>query len=131
MRIARLLAVLLLGFITLASNANPPIPNPPQHVLSSSIPARLIISRDKDAPNACDVALQVDEQLNARVPLGETLELQVPAGEVGLLLQLEPTGYCAQIPLQNAQSILIQPGETRYFQLVYRNDALFLAPQVN
>jgi len=131
MRVAPLLASLLLCFTHLAVLADPPFLSQTQRMLVPSNPARLVISRDRNAPTACDVTLLVDGQINARVALGETVELQVPTGEVGLLLNLEQTGYCAQIALQNAQSILIEPGETRHFQLVYSDDALFLAPQAN
>jgi hypothetical protein len=131
MRTAPLLVSLLLSLSPPAALADPPFLSPTQRMLSPNGLARLVISRDRDAPNACDVALQVGEQLNARLPVGETLELQVPAGQISLRLSLDNAGYCAQIPLQNAQSILIRPGTTRYYQLVYRDDSLFLSPQTN
>ncbi|MGE8497435.1 MAG: hypothetical protein ACN6O6_07985 [Pseudomonas sp.] len=129
MRTIPLLIGLLLSLGTLPAHANAlPLetqvlqPNPDEI-------ARLVISRDRDAPNACNVEVRLGEQVLVPVPLGESVTLELPPGEHSLLLSIEPGGYCADIPLSNSQSILIEPASTRYFQLVYKEDALFLAPQ--
>jgi len=126
---ATLLASLLMGLGSLPSQAETSLPATPQAWSSAEGEARLIISRDRNAPNACDVELRLGEQWITRVPLGESVTLHVPAGEQSLYLSIEPGGYCADITLGNSQSIILEPGTTRYFQLVYNDDALFLAPQ--
>ncbi len=91
--------------------------------------AKLIISRDRSAPNACDLQLRVDQQLVVALPAGESVTLDVPSGERTLVLTPSREGFCAEIDLASNQSILLQPGEVRRYQAVYEEQKLFLAPQ--
>lgn len=126
---ATLLASLLLGVGSLPGQAETTLPAEPHPGMGVDGEARLIISRDRNAPNACDVEVRLGEQWVTQVPLGESISLHVPAGEQSLSLSIEPGGYCADITLSNSQSIILEPGTTRHYQLVYNEDALFLAPQ--
>lgn len=91
--------------------------------------AKLIISRDRSAPNACDLQLRIDQQLVVALPAGESVTLDVPSGERTLALTPSREGFCAEIDLASNQSILLQPGEVRRYQAVYEEQKLFLAPQ--
>ena len=91
--------------------------------------AKLIVSRDRNAPNACDLQLRVDEQLVVPIPAGESVTLDVPSGERSVVLTPAREGFCAQIDLVSSQSILLQPGEVRRYQAIYEEQKLFLAPQ--
>ena len=91
--------------------------------------ARLIVSRDRNAPNACDLQLSIDNQVIAPLPLGESVTLDVPSGERQVILAPSKEGLCANIPLVSSQSLLLQPGETRRYQAIYEANRLFLAPQ--
>ncbi len=91
--------------------------------------AKLIVSRDRNAPNACDLQLRVDEQLVVALPAGESVTLDVPSGERTVVLTPSREGFCAQVELASSQSILLQPGEVRSYQAVYEEQKLFLAPQ--
>ncbi|MCW2291643.1 hypothetical protein M2262_001693 [Pseudomonas sp. BIGb0408] len=91
--------------------------------------AKLIVSRDRNAPNACDLQLRVDEQLVVPIPAGESVTLDVPSGERSVVLTPSREGFCAQIDLVSSQSILLQPGEVRRYQAIYEEQKLFLAPQ--
>ena len=91
--------------------------------------AKLIVSRNRNAPNACDLQLRVDEQLVVALPAGESVTLDVPSGERTVVLTPSREGFCAEIGLVSSQSILLQPGEARRYQAVYEEQKLFLAPQ--
>lgn len=91
--------------------------------------AKLIVSRDRNAPNACDLQLRVDEQLVVALPAGESVTLDVPSGERTVVLTPSREGFCAEIGLVSSQSIVLQPGELRRYQAVYEEQKLFLAPQ--
>ncbi|TBU83366.1 hypothetical protein DNK06_02715 [Pseudomonas daroniae] len=91
--------------------------------------AKLIVSRDRNAPNACDLQLRVDEQLLVPIPAGESVTLDVPSGERSIVLTPSREGFCAEIDLVSSQSILLLPGETRRYQAIYEEQKLFLAPQ--
>lgn len=91
--------------------------------------AKLIVSRDRNAPNACDLQLRVDEQLVVPIPAGESVTLDVPSGERSVVLTPSRDGFCAEIDLVSSQSILLQPGEVRRYQAVYEEQKLFLTPQ--
>ncbi|TWE09714.1 hypothetical protein FB481_102243 [Pseudomonas sp. AG1028] len=91
--------------------------------------AKLIISRDRSAPNACDLQLRVDGQVVVTLPAGESVTLDVPSGERTLVVTPSREGFCAQIDLASSQSTLLQPGEVRRYQAVYEEQKLFLAPQ--
>ncbi len=97
--------------------------------LDPAAAAKLIVSRDRNAPNACDLQLRVDEQLVVALPAGESVTLDVPSGERSVVLTPSREGLCAEIDLVSSQSLLLQPGETRRYQAVYEERKLFLAPQ--
>lgn len=97
--------------------------------LDPAAAAKLIVSRDRNAPNACDLQLRVDEQLIVALPAGESVTLDVPSGERSVVLTPSREGFCAEIDLVSSQSLLLQPGETRRYQAVYEERKLFLAPQ--
>jgi hypothetical protein len=90
--------------------------------------AQLIISRDSTVPQSCAVELDMEEQQTARLPAGESLSLEVPPGEFSLRVKLSQAEQCARIGLASSRSILIGPGETQRYQVMFDNDALFLAP---
>ena len=91
--------------------------------------ARLIVSRDRNAPTACDLQLSIDNQVIAPLPLGQSVTLEIPSGERQVILAPSKEGLCADIPLISSQSLLLRPGETRRYQAIYENDKLYLAPQ--
>lgn len=91
--------------------------------------AKLIVSRDRNAPNACDLQLRVDEQLIVPIPAGQSVTLDVPSGERSVVVTPAREGFCAEIDLVSSQSILLLPGEVRRYQAVYEAQKLFLAPQ--
>lgn len=97
--------------------------------LDPAAAAKLIVSRDRNAPNACDLQLRIDEQLVVALPAGESVTLDVPSGERTVVLTPSREGFCAEIGLLSSQSILLQPGEVRRYQAVYEEQKLFLAPQ--
>lgn len=90
--------------------------------------ATVIISRDRDAPTACDVELLIPGQAPLALPLGESVELNIPAGNFNVELALSPAGYCGSINLHSRQSMLVKPGATRYFQVRVSQDTIFLSP---
>ncbi|UQY35412.1 hypothetical protein K8U54_02610 [Pseudomonas fulva] len=97
--------------------------------LDPAAAAKLIVSRDRNAPNACDLQVRIDEQLVVALPAGESVTLDVPSGERTVVLTPSREGFCAEIDLLSSQSILLQPGEVRRYQAVYEEQKLFLAPQ--
>ncbi|ARU89122.1 hypothetical protein [Pseudomonas sp. M30-35] len=107
-----------------------PIERPEIHFESTAeYTAKVIISRDRDAPTACDVEVLITGQDPLSLPLGESVALSIPAGKFNVELTLSPAGYCGSINLISEQSMLIKPGQTRYFQVVVSQDNIFLAPQ--
>ncbi|WP_339510420.1 hypothetical protein [Pseudomonas sp. RL_15y_Pfl2_60] len=90
--------------------------------------AKVVISRDRNAPTACDVEILITGQAPLALAVGESIELNIPAGNFNAELALSPAGYCGSINLRSQQSMLIKPGETRYFQVLIDQDSLFLAP---
>ncbi|NQD94275.1 hypothetical protein HP532_16660 [Pseudomonas sp. CrR25] len=91
--------------------------------------AQLLISRDRDLPNACDVELHMTDQPSARLPADQSLRLKVPSGEFNLRVQLAPAEGCAAAGLASSRSILIGPGETQRYRVMLGAQTLFLAPQ--
>ncbi|MGX5219982.1 hypothetical protein ACVTMO_15255 [Pseudomonas segetis] len=90
--------------------------------------AKVVISRDRNAPTACDVEILISGQAPLALGVGESIELKIPAGNFNAELALSPAGYCGSINLRSQQSMLIKPGETRYFQVLVDRDSLFLSP---
>lgn len=91
--------------------------------------ARVTFSRDRNAPTACDVAILVSGQQGAELALGESISFDVPAGESTVQMMLSPAGYCGALDLRNSQSILINAGETRQFEIRVTPDSIFIAPE--
>ncbi|MHA6494489.1 hypothetical protein ACX0MV_14730 [Pseudomonas borbori] len=91
--------------------------------------AQLVIGRDAKVPDTCSVELSLEEKPVAELPAGESVKLDVPAGTHYLRAKLAPAEDCNAVGLASGQSILLAPGETREYQLMLDNDALFLAPQ--
>ncbi|WP_339485789.1 hypothetical protein [Pseudomonas sp. EL_65y_Pfl2_R95] len=90
--------------------------------------AKVIISRDRDAPTACDVEILIAGQAPLSLSLGESVELGIPAGKFNVELALSPAGYCGSMNLHSQQSMLVRPGETRHFQVMVSQDNIFLSP---
>lgn len=92
----RLIAPALLGLFCMAAQASdiPPSatePAPTDPVADA--PARLIFSRDNNAPNACDVELYANQQVVAK--LGPASKpAWMPSGELGVAVAMSPDGYC-------------------------------------
>lgn len=130
----RYLALIVLGIYCLGVQANDTRPTaieqmPPDPVAEA--PARLIFSRDNNAPNACDVELYVNQQVVARLGPGEQTSLDLPSGELSIAAALSPDGYCGGRGPEVAQSVLLRPGETRQFAVVVEPEQVFLAPVID
>ncbi|WP_339524830.1 hypothetical protein [Pseudomonas sp. EA_35y_Pfl2_R111] len=92
--------------------------------------AQLIIGRDEKVPETCDVELQLEEKTVAQLQASDSINLDLPAGTHYLRAKLSAAGNCTAEGLASGQSILLEPGETRQYQVMFDNDALFLAPQL-
>ncbi|MDF2073414.1 hypothetical protein [Ectopseudomonas mendocina] len=130
----RYLALIVLGIYCLGVQANDTRPTaieqmPPDPVAEA--PARLIFSRDNNAPNACDVELYVNQQVVARLGPSEQTSLDLPSGELSIAVALSPDGYCGGRGPEVAQSVLLRPGETRQFAVVVEPEQVFLAPVID
>ncbi|QTN45245.1 hypothetical protein H7683_20050 [Ectopseudomonas mendocina] len=130
----RYLALIVLGIYCLGVQANDTRPTaieqmPPDPVAEA--PARLIFSRDNNAPNACDVELYVNRQVVARLGPSEQTSLDLPSGELSIAVALSPDGYCGGRGPEVAQSVLLRPGETRQFAVVVEPEQVFLAPVID
>ena len=123
MRPLLLLSCLYLGFGHAEPAAQTPAENPSEEL------AQLIIGRDSKVPKTCDVQLLLEEETVAQLPAGESISLDIPAGTHYLRARLSAAGDCNAVGLASGQSILLEPGETRLYQVMLDNDALFLAPQ--
>ena len=128
MRILILLASLY--FSLGLSQAEPQKPGESAQQPTSRPMAQLIIDRDRKVPKSCTVELLVEEKPVAQLPVGDSANLDVPAGTLYLRARLKPAGSCEAAGLASGQSILLEPGETRRYQVMFDNDALFLAPQL-
>lgn len=130
----RYLALIVLGLCCLTTQASDPLPadierTPPDPVAEA--PARLIFSRDNNAPNACDIELYVNQQVVAKLGPGEHTSLDLPSGELSVAVALSPDGYCGGRGPDVAQSVLLRPGETRQFAVVVEPEQVFLAPVID
>ena len=119
------LAALMLA-TTAVFAASEAILAPPQSVPEAF--GELLISRDVNAPNACDIELYVQNELVARVAPGQSVSIPVPAGEVSLRVAQHGSGYCAGRFAGNPQSAIIEPGEVRHLRIVQDEHEVFLAP---
>lgn len=117
---------LLIAATCSAASEPPSIPLAQDPVPAQS--ARLLLSRDANAPTACDVEVLLGERQIVTLALDSHTELELPPGEYATQLRLSRAGYCGDLNLSSDQSVLINPGERRHLQVIYRDDALFLAP---
>ena len=79
----RNLALIVLGICCLSVQAGDELPRGVQLMPAdpaAEAPARLIFSRDSNAPNACDVELYVNQQVVAKLGPGERTSLDLPSG---------------------------------------------------
>ncbi|WP_339412049.1 hypothetical protein [Pseudomonas sp. EA_35y_Pfl2_R5] len=123
--------LLLLGCLYLSlglSHAEPATQEPAADTAAKM--AQLIIGRDEKVPETCDVELQLEEKTVAQLQVGDSISLDIPAGTHYLRAKLITAGGCTPDDLASGQSILLEPGESRQYQVMLDNDALFLAPQL-
>ncbi|MGP0174463.1 hypothetical protein ACSVIJ_21640 [Pseudomonas sp. NCHU5208] len=120
----------LLGLLCMTTQASENLPPTPPPDPVADAPARLIVSRDEQAPNACDVELYVNQQVVATLGPGQRTSLDLPSGEQSLAVAISPEGYCGGTGPQTTQSILLTPGETRQFDVKVEPDQVFLAPRL-
>jgi len=130
----RLIAPALLGLSCMAAQANDGLPKGIEQMPADPVadaPARLIFSRDNNAPNACDVELYVNQQVVAKLGPGKHTSLDLPSGELSVAVAMSPDGYCAGRGPDVEQSIILRPGETRQFDVMVEPGQVFLAPAID
>lgn len=130
----RYLALIVLGICCWSAQANEAMPSgiaPMPADPVADAPARLIVSRDSNAPNACDVELYVNQQVVAKLGPGEHTSLDLPSGELSVAVAMSPDGYCGGRGPDVAQSVILRPGETRQFAVTVEAEQVFLAPLDN
>ncbi|MGY4534814.1 hypothetical protein ACVW0Y_003957 [Pseudomonas sp. TE3786] len=128
-----LLPLLALTGLLILGPANAESLVPPPDVPLGTTPdsqatARLVVSRDNRAPNACAVDLYVQNQLVAQLAPKQSIAVDVPAGEVSISVSRGGSGYCVSDMPANAQSAVFTPGETRQFKIVVDDTGAFLSP---
>lgn len=127
----RYLALIVLGICCLGAQANDGLPGSIAPMPADPVadaPARLILSRDMNAPNACDVEIYVNRLVVAKLGPGEHTSLDLPSGEVSVAVAMSPDGYCGGLGPDVAQSVILQPGETRQLAVMVEAEQVFLAP---
>ncbi|MCW1937462.1 hypothetical protein EGJ86_23575 [Pseudomonas sp. o96-267] len=127
----RYLALIVLGICCWGAQANEAMPSgivPMPTDPVADAPARLIFSRDTNAPNACDVELYVNQQVVAKLGPGDHTSLDLPSGELSVAVAMSPDGYCGGRGPDVAQSVILRPGETRNFAIMVEPEQVFLAP---
>ncbi|MEK1942353.1 MAG: hypothetical protein AAAB16_18440 [Pseudomonas sp.] len=97
-------------------------------VRESEAMARLVVSRDNMAPNACAVDLYVQNQLVAQLTPKQSIAVDVPSGEVAISVSRGGSGYCVSDIPATVQSAVFTPGETREFKIVVDDTGVFLSP---
>ena len=130
----RYLALIVLGICCWSAQANEAAPRgiaPMPADPVADAPARLIASRDNNAPNACDVELYINQQVVAKLGPGEHTSLDLPSGELSVAVAMSPDGYCGGRGPDVAQSVILRPGETRQFAITVEAEQVFLAPLDN
>ncbi|MDU9407540.1 MULTISPECIES: hypothetical protein [Pseudomonas] len=127
----RYLALIALGICCWGAQADEAMPSgivPMPADPVADAPARLIFSRDNNAPNACDVELYVNQQVVAKLGPGDHTSLDLPSGELSVAVAMSPDGYCGGRGPDVAQSVILRPGETRNFAIMVEPEQVFLAP---
>ncbi|MDH1341033.1 hypothetical protein [Ectopseudomonas oleovorans] len=130
----RLIAPALHGLFCMAAQASDIPPSATEPAPTNPVadaPARLIFSRDNNAPNACDVELYVNQQVVAKLGPSEQTSLDLPSGELGVAVAMSPDGYCGGHGSDVAQSVMLRPGETRQFAIMVEPEQVFLAPLID
>ncbi|MFC5695082.1 hypothetical protein ACFPU0_05845 [Pseudomonas sp. GCM10022186] len=121
----------VLAALTLATTAvfaaSEAIMSPPLQPAPDAF-GELLVSRDENAPNACDIDLYVQDELVAQIAPGQSVSIPVLAGEVTLRVSPKGSGHCTDQPDSGAQSAIIQPGEIRHLRIVQNEGEVFLAP---
>lgn len=117
----------LASAMAMANESALDVPTAPSAPVADAL-ARLVISRDKSSPNACDVELYVNQNSAAQIAPGQSLRLDVPSGELTLSAALSQSGHCTGTGPGAPQSVLLGPGQTRHFDIRTEGDAVFLAP---
>jgi hypothetical protein len=91
--------------------------------------ARLVIRRPPQAQPGCEVDLLVGGEAAARLPAGAQVVLDLPAGETNLATHAGGAPDCMVSGAGAAsQSVLLQPGETRIYDVSYDASGPFLSP---
>ncbi|MFI8735986.1 hypothetical protein JWV26_20360 [Ectopseudomonas toyotomiensis] len=128
------LALIVLVMCCMSAQANDALPDGIEQMPADPVadaPARLIFSRDNNAPNACDVELYVNQQVVAKLAPGEQTSLDLPNGELSVAVAMAPDGYCGGRGPDVAQSVILRPGETRQFAVMVEPEQVFLAPVID
>jgi hypothetical protein len=122
-----LIGLFYLGPVS-AESLVPPPDVPLTTAPDSEAMARLVVSRDNMAPNACAVDLYVQNQLVAQLAPKQSIAVDVPAGEVSISVSRGGSGLCVSDMPANAQSAVFTAGETREFRIVVDDTGAFLSP---
>jgi hypothetical protein len=137
MTLHRSLLAALFTFSCALANASQSVPMgngamaPPAEAPAPDSPARLIVSRGDDGLNACGVDLYIQNQMAAQIPPGDQVVLEVAAGDVALGVAQAGSALCKPDQAQvSAQSVLLQPGETREYKVMQNASGFFLSPQI-
>ncbi|HSX72353.1 MAG TPA: hypothetical protein VLF16_15580 [Pseudomonas sp.] len=123
-----LLALCLMSALAQAADTLPPGVHVQPPEPAPGEPGRLILSRDNNAPNACDVELYVNREVAATLGPGGRAALDLPSGELSLAVAISSAGYCGGRGPGPSQSVLLGPGETRQFAIMVEPGQVFLAP---
>jgi hypothetical protein len=127
-------ALIALTICSLGAQAGDALPTDVEKIPAGPVaeaPGRLMVSRDSNAPNACDIELYVNQQMVAKLGPGEHTSLDLPSGELSVAVALSPDGYCGGRGPDVAQSVLLRPGETRQFAIMVEPQQVFLAPLID
>lgn len=130
----RHLALIVLVMCCMSAQAQDALPDSIEQMPADPVadaPARLIFSRDNNAPNACDVELYLNQQVVAKLGPGEHSSLELPSGELSIAVAISPDGYCGGHGPDVTQSVLLRPGETRQFAVMVEPQQVFLAPLID
>lgn len=127
MRLLIALAFSSCSFATLAAAPaqEAPLATP---AIAPQAEAKVQVMRDRNAPNACDVELYLNQQVVAKLGPGEQFTLDLPSGASSLAVAISPAGYCGGRGPEAEQSVLLRPGETQYYSIRIETDQVFLAP---
>jgi hypothetical protein len=120
------LAALMLA-TTAVFAASEAILSPPLQPAPDAL-GELLVSRDENAADACDIELYVQNELVAQIAPGQSVSIPVPAGEIAVRVAQDGSGYCSGKAVGSPQSAIIEPGEVRHLRIVQNEHEVFLAP---